>query len=147
MALEIAERLQGPPIDVDITLTLPFELRQKSRLLTQLDSGAEARLFLPRGTILRHGDLLRAKNGLIIRVQAAPEELSKATTGDPVLLARACYHLGNRHAPMQVGPGWVCYARDHVLDDMLRALGLTVLEERAPFEPELGAYGNHGHNH
>jgi urease accessory protein len=64
------------------------------------------------------------------------------------LFARACYHLGNRHVPLQVGHGWLRYQNDYVLDDMLRQLGLDVKHEQAPFEPENGAYGEHGgHSH
>lgn len=143
--LEITERL-AIPAQARASLTLPFELRCKSRLRARLDGGEEVGLFLPRGTVLRDGDLLRAGNGLVVRVQAAAEALSQAATGDPLRLARACYHLGNRHVPVQIGSGWLRYGRDHVLDGLVRELGLTVTEEWAPFEPEAGAYGHtHGH--
>ena len=145
--LEITERLSAPE-QAQATLTLPFELRQKSRLRARLDNGEEVGLFLPRGAVLRHGDLLRADTGLVVRVEAAIEEVSRATTHDPLLLARAAYHLGNRHVPLQIGAGWVRFQRDHVLDGMLRDLGLRVMEERAPFEPEAGAYSHrHAHEH
>jgi len=146
MPLEISEQL-SEAAEVEATLTLPFELRQKSRLLANLDDGREVRLFLPRGTVLRQDDLLRARTGLIVRVQAALEDLSSAHTQDPLRLARACYHLGNRHIPVQIGAGWLHYRHDHVLDDMVQALGLTVLRERAPFEPEAGAYASSHHDH
>ena len=68
----------------------------------------------------------------------------EARTGDPNLLARAAYHLGNRHVPVQVGPGFLRFGRDHVLGEMARGLGLSVAELEAPFEPESGAYGGHG---
>ncbi|MEJ2360964.1 MAG: urease accessory protein UreE [Gammaproteobacteria bacterium] len=137
----------------DLTLTLPYELRQKSRLRATLDNGEELGLLLPRGTVLRGGDYLRAESGAVILVQAAEEVVSTVTEHEPRLFARACYHLGNRHVPLQIGDGWLCYLHDHVLDDMLRGLGLEVQCERAPFEPEAGAYGgghhhhHHGHEH
>lgn len=133
------------------TLTLPFDLRQKSRLRTRLDSGEDVGLFLPRGTVLRHGDRLRATDGRVIEVRAASETVSTARTDDSLLLARAAYHLGNRHVALQLGPGWLRYPHDHVLDGMARELGLEVVCEQAPFEPEAGAYGGghhqHGHEH
>ena len=134
------------------TLTLPFELRQKSRLRVRLDSGEDVGLLLPRGTVLRHGDRLRtADGGLIVEVRAAPETVSTGRADDPLRLARAAYHLGNRHAALQLGPGWLRYLHDHVLDGMVRELGLVVVCEQAPFEPEAGAYGGghppHGHAH
>lgn len=55
---------------------------------------------------------------------AAPETVSTLTCADPWLLARACYHLGNRHVPVQIMPGMIRYQHDHVPDDMLHGLGL-----------------------
>jgi urease accessory protein len=122
------------------TLTLPFEQRQKSRQRVVLDSGQEAGIALPPGTSLYDGDLLRGPGDLLVKVRAASELLSVARTADPLRLARACYHLGNRHVPVQVGPGWVRYGHDHVLDQMLLGLGMEVGCEQLPFEPEPGAY-------
>jgi len=144
--LQIVERLSAD-LPAQATLTLPFELRQKSRLRTRLDSGEEVGLFLPRGTVLRHGDRLRAVNGLVVEVRAAPETVSTARAADSLLLARAAHHLGNRHVALQIGSGWLRYLHDHVLDGMVRELGLTVFCEQAPFEPEAGAYGGGHHHH
>lgn len=132
----------------DLTLTLPYELRQKSRLRANLDNGIEIGLLLPRGTVLRGGDCLRSESGEVILVQAAEEVVSTVYEQDPTLFARACYHLGNRHVPLQIGESWLRYLHDHVLDTMLQGLGLQVSCERAPFEPEAGAYaGGHHHHH
>ena len=106
--------------------------------------------MLPRGGTLRHGDLLQGNDGAIVEIQAAPQTLSIACTQDPFALARACYHLGNRHVPLQIGEGWVRYEHDHVLDEMVAELGLELSCEKAPFEPEAGAYtqgGGHHHQH
>ena len=100
--------------------------------------------MLPRGLGLRDGDLLAADDGRIVTVVAPPEAVSTVSTNDPKALARAAYHLGNRHVPVQVGDGWLRYLADHVLDDMLRGLGLEPKSEQAPFEPESGAY-DHAH--
>jgi urease accessory protein len=126
-------------------LTLTFEQRRKSRLLVLLDDGREGALLLPRGTVLRDGDVLRADGdaGELVMVRAAAETLSVARTKDAVHLARAAYHLGNRHIPLEVGAGWVAYEHDHVLDAMVRELGLDVDTRVAPFEPEAGGY-RHG---
>jgi urease accessory protein len=126
------------------TLTLTFEERRKSRLRTRLDGGTEVALVLPRGTVLKEGDRLRAETGLVVAVKAAAETISTARAGDARLLARACYHLGNRHIPVEVGEGWARYLHDHVLDAMVVELGLAVDVASLPFEPEAGAYGGHG---
>jgi urease accessory protein len=141
--IRISEVLRTPA-DADASLTLAYEARQRSRLRTRLDSGEAAGLFLPRGTVLRGGDLLRADNGMVVAVRAAPEAVSTIENADPLRLARACYHLGNRHVPLEIGAGRVRYLRDHVLDHLLESMGLPVRHEEAPFEPESGAYHHHG---
>ena len=136
--------------DSKFTLTLPFDARQKARLHTQLDSGEEAGLFLPRGIILRGGDNLKAESGEVIKIISANEAVSTVTSDDPILLMRASYHLGNRHVPLEVKPGYLRFHFDHVLNEMLKHLNLSIIKESAPFEPESGAYsqGNsHSHNH
>ncbi len=142
--LQITERLREP-LPAQATLTLPFEQRRKSRLRTRLDNGQDVGLFLPRGTVLRHGDRLRATSGLIVEVRAAPETVSTARADDALLLARTAYHLGNRHVALQLAPGWLRYSHDHVLDGMVRELGLAVNREQAPFEPEAGAHDGERH--
>ncbi|WP_374265138.1 urease accessory protein UreE [Zoogloea sp.] len=127
-------------------LTLDFDARTKSRLRTQLADGEAVGLFLPRGTILRGGDRLQAADGRIVEVVAAPEDLIEARCADAFALARAAYHLGNRHVAVQVGAGWLRIQADHVLETMLTGLGADVVSLTAPFEPEAGAYA-HGHHH
>lgn len=135
------------------TLTLTLDQRAKSRLRAVLDDGREAGIVLERGVALKDGDCLVGDEGLVVRVKAAPERVSTVLSRDPHSLARACYHLGNRHVALQIEPGRLRYLHDHVLDDMVRALGLTVRVEDAPLEPEPGAYGGsagaqgHGHRH
>lgn len=136
---------ERPPL---LHLELPFELRQKSRLRVTLNNGEEAGLILDRGAILRGGDKLLAEDGRVVEVIAAQETVSTVRCDDPWQLARASYHLGNRHVALQIGPGWLRYRHDHVLDDMVCGLGFSVVVENVPFEPEAGAYGggySHGH--
>jgi urease accessory protein len=146
-----ATEILETPTRADDTLTLPFELRQKSRLVAHSDGGRQLLLQLPRGGVLRHGALLRVSDGSVVEVRAAPESLSVVASEDPVELLRAAYHLGNRHVALQIDPGGLRYLHDHVLDDMLIGLGLEPRPLQAPFEPEHGAYGpgaaHHHHSH
>jgi urease accessory protein len=137
--LEIRERVAESRA-AELTLTLPFEDRQRSRLRVTLSSGEHAVLGLPRGGVLRGGDLLRLSDGRVAAVVAAPESVSTARSEAPRMLLRAAYHLGNRHIPLEIGEGYVRYLHDHVLDAMVRELGLSVSADQAPFEPEGGAY-------
>ena len=128
-------------------LELGYEARRKSRQRVRLQSGREAGLMLAHGTSLRGGDLLRAEDGTVIRLRPAPEEISAARCPDPLLLARACYHLGNRHLALKIEPARLSYPADDLADELLRGLGLNPERAREPFEPEAGASQNaHKHN-
>jgi urease accessory protein len=81
----------------------------------------------------------------VVRIVAAPEPVSAVRTGDALRFARACYHHGNRHVALQIEQGELRYLADHVLDEMVRGLGLAVEHTERPFEPESGAYSGHGH--
>jgi len=147
--LTISERLQQPRAP-DARLVLPFEMRSRSRFRARLVGGEEIGVILARGQILRGGDQLLAPDGRVIEIDAAPETVSTVRTTDVRSLARAAYHLGNRHVALQIGAGWLRYCHDHVLDEMLQGLGLAVTVEQASFEPEAGAYhagGEGGHSH
>ena len=135
-------------VEVKGRLELPFDSRQKSRLRTRLSSGEEVALMLPRGEILRGGDLVSASDGRVIEVVSSVEKVLHVEAKSPRDLAKAAYHLGNRHVPVQVGDGFLRIAEDHVLEEMLVKLGARVSHVEAPFEPEAGAYaGGHQHQH
>ena len=129
------------------TLQLPFERRQKSRQRAILSSGEEVAIELPRGRVMRGGDWVVASDGRAIEIIASPERVLHAECDTPEALARAAYHLGNRHVPVQVGAGWLRIAEDHVLARMLEVLGARLTTMQVPFEPEAGAYGAEHHHH
>ena len=149
--LEIRSRFPLRPssaygVTVRGQLRLPFERRQKSRQLASLASGETVAIVLPRGAVMRGGDWVVASDGRVIEVVAETEKCLHVVCATPAALARAAYHLGNRHVPVQVGDGWLRLAADHVLRAMLEGLGATVVAVDAPFEPEAGAYAPH-HRH
>ena len=130
----------GAPLpEADEVLSLPHALRERSRQRVTLPSGREAGLILPRGTLLRHGDLLRSAQGVVVRVEAAGEHLSLVVFQNARDMARAAFHLGNRHAPVQIGPDFLAYEQDPVLDELMGKLGFSVEHRFGPFEPEPGA--------
>ncbi|WP_438393864.1 urease accessory protein UreE [Caballeronia sp. DA-9] len=142
----IEAKLAAPLIKRAPTLTLAFDDRCKSRLAARLDNGEEIALVLPRGTVLRDGDMLVADDGALVRVIAAEQDVLVVHAHDAVTLTRAAYHLGNRHTPVEVGAGQLKLEADPVLEDMLKRLGAHVDHALAPFQPETGAYGG-GHKH
>jgi len=131
-----------------LALVLTFEQRSRSRLHATLVGGEAIGLDLPRGSVLRGGDRLLADDGRVVAVQAADEDVIDAHCDDAALLARVAYHLGNRHAAVEIGVDWVRFAADGVLATMATRLGARVVARRAPFEPEAGAYaaGHHAHS-
>jgi urease accessory protein len=134
------------------TIELDWDVRQKSRFDAVDSQGRALGVFLPRGTVVRGGDVLVAEDGSMVRVIAAPQPVLVITPcsehGSPFDLVRAAYHLGNRHVPIELKPDHLKIEPDHVLAAMLRSMHLIVQESDAAFEPEGGAYGSHGgHSH
>ena len=132
---------------VDDTLVLDYDRREKCRLRVTLASGAEAALFMVRGTVLRDGDLLTGPDNKVVRVVAAREPTYAIRCADALTLVRCAYHLGNRHTPIAIAADLLRIRVDTVLREMVEGLGAIVTEEDAPFEPEQGAYSGGGHHH
>ena len=133
------------------TVALNWDLRQKSRFDAEDSTGRRLAVFLPRGSVVRGGDVLLAEDGSLVLVQAAPQPVMVvqpcAADGQPADLLRAAYHLGNRHVAVELRVDRLQFEPDHVLAEMLRRLQLTVTEETVGFEPEGGAYQGGGHEH
>ena len=137
------------------TLSLDWDVRQKSRFDAVDSAGRALGVFLTRGTVVRGGDVLVAEDGSLVRVIAAPQAVLHISHcpqhGTPFDLVRAAYHLGNRHVPIELKPDHLKIEPDHVLADMLHAMHLIVREDTLAFEPEGGAYSAqnaaHGHTH
>jgi len=138
------------------TIELDWDIRQKSRFEATDSQGRHLGVFLPRGTVVRGGDVLVAEDGSLVRVIAAPQPVLVVTHcndhGSAFDLLRAAYHLGNRHVPIELKPDHLKIEPDHVLADLLHSMHLIVREANEAFEPEGGAYaaggGHHpGHDH
>ena len=133
------------------TVALDWDTRQKSRFALTDSSGRQVGVFLPRGTVVRGGDVLVLQDGTLLRVLAAEQPVLHISHcpehGTLFDLLRAAYHLGNRHVPIELRPDHLKIEPDHVLADMLRAMHLIVREDTLPFEPESGAYAAQGHAH
>jgi len=133
------------------SITLDWDVRQKSRFESTDSAGRQVGIFLQRGQVVRGGDVLVGEDGSLLKVQAAPQAVLRITHctahGTPFDLTRAAYHLGNRHVPIELQADHLKIEPDHVLADMLRSMHLIVHEVNESFEPENGAYGEHGGGH
>jgi len=132
----------------DYSVSLPFEKRVRGRLRVTLDDDqGDAGIDIERGDVLAHGALLANEEGSVLVVFSQPESVSVASTADSRLFSRACYHVGNRHAQVQIADHELIYLHDHVLDEMLKGLGLQVVLEERAFDPESGAYASNSSSH
>jgi len=133
------------------SITLDWDVRQKSRFESTDSAGRQVGVFLQRGQVVRGGDVLVGEDGSLLKVLAAHQAVLRITHcsqhGTPFDLTRAAYHLGNRHVPIELQTDHLKIEPDHVLADMLRAMHLIVHEVQDSFEPENGAYGEHGGGH
>ena len=132
---------------------LDWDTRQKSRFEVVDSQGHAFGVFLPRGTVVRGGDVLVTEDGSLVSVRAKPQPVLtvRAAHGSPLALLRAAYHLGNRHVALEVHADRLQLEPDPVLADMLRQMHLEVVEQLALFEPEGSAYASvadaHEHDH
>ena len=108
--------------EINDSVTLNLFQRVKCRIKVVTDSGESIGIFMKRGTVLKNDDLIQDKD------------------------------LGNRHVELQITKESLHYKHDHVLDNMIKNLGIEVIIETLPFQPESGAYfdhteGKHHHEH
>jgi len=140
-----------PIIQRAATITLDWDTRQKSRFEATDSRQQTVGIFLPRGQVVRGGDLLVGEDGSFLSVQAAAQPVLKITHcphhGSLFDLTRAAYHLGNRHVPIELQADHLKIEPDHVLKQMLESMHLIVNSVEEQFEPENGAYGAHHGSH
>ncbi|MBE9096807.1 urease accessory protein UreE [Tychonema sp. LEGE 07203] len=135
----------NPDAVVSFILPMTADDRTRSRHRFQTETGENLQLSLPRGTVLRDRDLLLSEDGSsLVLVSAKPEPVITARASTKLLLLRAAYHLGNRHVALEVADNYLRLSPDSVLQGMLEKMGLEIIEEIVPFQPEMGAYG-HSH--
>jgi urease accessory protein len=129
------------------TVTLDYDRRHCRRARLTTENGDDVLLDLPRAVVLGDGDALLLEEGGHVSVRAAAEDCVELSAASPELLARIAWHIGNRHFPAEIRGDRILIPDDHVIVDMARGLGAVVKHVRVPFNPERGAYAEHGHDH
>lgn len=143
--MQLTQRLAAnADVVVSFNIALTAQERTKSRYRFETEDGQTVFMRLPRGTVLRNNDILRSDDGALVRVSAKAEPVMTITASTSLDLVRAAYHLGNRHVPLEITTTYLRLSPDPVLRTLLSQMGMTVSEEILPFQPEIGAYGNHG---
>lgn len=129
----------------DDSVTLAHDRRHRRRMAMTTDAGRAFILDLPEAIALRDGDVLVLDDGGYLRVIAEPEAVLRITAADAATLVRIAWHIGNRHLAAELHADHLVIADDHVIADMVVGLGGTVERAEQPFQPEGGAYAEHGH--
>src|SRR4029453_5229521 len=107
------------------------------------DQGDEVLLDLSTAIAMADRDGVQLDDGTWFIVLAAAEPVVDVAHSERHQLVRIAWHLGNRHVPTEVRGDALRIRPDHVIEDMLRGLGATVVKLKAPFQPEGGAYSDH----
>ncbi len=131
----------GRPVR-DVVLLDHEARRSRAGTVTALH-GTSVEFALPRGTALVHDDLLLLDDGGLVEVVARPEPLVEIRAGNPTLLARAAWLLGDHHIAAELSERRLRARRSEAVVALLAPLGVKLTEIEAPFEPEGGAY-RHG---
>jgi urease accessory protein len=145
-ATSIVRKLAVKPERVNDSVTLDHEHRQRRRIRLTSDGDLEFLLDLDKATGLDDGDALKLEDGRLIIVKAAPQKLLEIKAENPLRLLRVAWHIGNRHTPAEITADAIYIEEDHVLAQMVRGQGCSVITVTRPFRPERGAY-DHGHAH
>jgi urease accessory protein len=128
-------------------LTLDFDGRHRRRIRLTTDQGEDVLLDLPKAVAMGEGDALQLDDGRLLKVRAAAEPIVEVRHKEPDQLMRLAWHLGNRHLPTEIRDQMLRIRPDAVIEAMLHGFGAELVKVRAPFQPEGGAYGGHGHHH
>ena len=131
------------------TVVLDHEGRHRRRLSLTGAAGLAFLMDLEKATVLNHGDALKLEDGRLVGVIAAPQRLLEVRAENPLRLLRVAWHIGNRHTPAEITADAIYIEDDHVLAEMVRGQGCSIVAVERPFQPEKGAYdqGGHGHHH
>jgi urease accessory protein len=125
------------------SITLDFDHRHRRRIRLITDQGDEVLLDLPTAVAMADRDGVQLDDGTWFIVRAAAEPVVDVAHPEPRQLVRLAWHLGNRHVPTEIRGDTLRIRWDHVIEDMLRGFGATVVKLHAAFQPEGGAYSDH----
>jgi urease accessory protein len=125
-------------------VVLSADDRHRRRVVLTAERGTCFLLDLSHATQLRDGDGLVLDDGSIVCVSSGVEPLAEIKSRDALDFLRLAWHLGNRHADVQILDNKLRIRRDHVLEDMVVGLGGLVTHTEVAFEPEISGRGERG---
>lgn len=146
-ALSITRKAAVRPEKIIDSVSLDHEGRGRRRIVLTGEKGTEFLLDLEKTTVLNDGDAVKLEDGSLILIKAAPQTLIEVKSENPLRLLKTAWHIGNRHTPCEITANAIYIEEDHVLAEMIRGLGCSMEIVSRPFQPERGAYDDHGHSH
>lgn len=129
------------------SVSLDHDGRHRRRIALRGEKGLEFLLDLDKATVLNDGDAVKLEDGSLVLIKAAPQTLLEVRAENPLRLLKTAWHIGNRHTPCELTADALYLENDHVLAEMIRGLGCATAIVSRPFQPERGAYDDHGHSH
>jgi urease accessory protein len=129
------------------SVSLDHEGRHRRRIVLKGEKGLEFLLDLDKATVLNDGDAVKFEDGSLVLIKAAPQTLLEVRAENSLRLLKKAWHIGNRHTPCEITAEALYLEDDHVLAEMIRGLGCSTSIVSRPFQPERGAYDDHGHSH
>ena len=134
---------EKPRLGSFLKLTLSSEERRILRGKRLTDCYQEIILQLPRKGKLRDGDILSTnESNFYVKIIAQKENLIEISSNSEIELIKAAYHLGNRHAEVEICKDLILTKSDYLIEDMLKNFNVEVIETQKKVFPETGA-----HNH
>lgn len=127
------------------TITLGWEERLRGRGRRRTDSGIEFGTTLPRGTVLRAGDLLLVDAlRLVAAVVEQPEHVLVVAPRSAGAWGICGYHLGNGHQPVMFTDREIVCLDTIGTAQILDQHGIPFVRDQRPFTP-LGTLADHRH--
>ena len=126
-----------------LKLTLSSDQRRILRGKRTSDCNQIIILQLPRKGKLNDGDILSTnESNFYVKIIAQKEDLIEISSNSDIELIKAAYHLGNRHAEVEICKDLILTKSDYLIEDMLNNFNVDVINTQKKFFPETGA-----HNH
>jgi len=126
------------------TVTLGWEDRTHVHGRRRTDGGVEFGTSLPRGTVLRAGDLfVLDPDRLVVAIVERPESVFVVEPTTAAEWGLFAYHIGNRHQPLMVTECALVCPDVPGVEQVLQQHRMPYVRATMPFTPAVAAAGHH----
>lgn len=129
------------------TLTLNWEVRQKSHARLTTDQGQPFAISLPAGTVLQEGMVFVLNEArCLVALIEQPEPVYVLKPDSPKQWAQFAFQIGNRHQDMMITEDELICKQDQAMHLLLEQLAIPHQQAMRPFTPEKVGTGHHVHH-